>query len=133
MVSALLKSAIISILRRADRAAHPHDEKSAAVIGQIIDYIGANYAHDLSNESIAAVFHFHPTYLNRIFKAFTGTTLHEYVVHYRLNMAMEILSTQNVSIAEAGKLCGFTNPYHFSKAFRRYTGKTPSAWQQRTD
>jgi len=131
--SALLKSTIVSILRHADDAQHAHDEKSTVIVGQVIEYIGSNYASELSNDSIAAAFHFHPTYLNRIFKACTGSTLHEYVLHYRLNMAMEILRTQNISVSETGKLCGFTNPYHFSKAFRRYTGKTPSAYQSISD
>jgi len=128
--SGLLKATIVQILRRSTTIDHPQDSKATQTVRQVIEYIRANCAQDLSNSTIAAVFHFNPSYLNRCFKAHTGVTLHAFVRDYRISLAMEILRSQSLSIGEISKRCGFSNPYHFTKAFHQCTGVAPTIYRQ---
>jgi len=133
LASSLLKALIIRILRRYNNPRPCQSAKTAAILEQVTEYIAANYSGNLSNAAIAEAFHFSPVYLNRIFKSYTGQPLHGFVLQYRINRAMELLRTRNISVCEAGRLCGFSSPYHFSKAFHRHTGRTPSDYQRRAD
>lgn len=133
LTSSLVKALIVRILRRHNGIQSGHGEKTAATVAQVIEYIAANYSQDLSNSTVAAAFHFSPVYLNRIFKSHTGSSLHSFLLRYRINMAMELLRTRSISVSEAGRQCGFSSPYHFSKAFHRHTGRTPSDYQRQAD
>lgn len=47
----------------------------------------------------------------------------------RHRMAVEYLGARKVSVNEAAYLVGFSDPAVFSRAFKRWTGKTPRRWQ----
>ena len=130
ITSGLLKAATGRILRRLQEDSPAPSEKAADIVERVIEYIASNYSGDLSNDALGEQFHFHPVYLNRIFKRCTGSTLHSFILRYRIQMAMELLRAQNISVSDAGQRCGFSNVYHFSKAFHRCVGKTPSEYQQ---
>ena len=108
-------------------------DKTNTLVKKIIDYISNHYSNELNYETIEKQFNFNPSYLNRIFKAHTGKTLHEFILQYRLNTAMEILRTQTIPVNHVASLCGFTNPYHFAKAFRKFVGVSPSEYRNQTN
>lgn len=43
--------------------------------------------------------------------------------------AMHLLTTQRMSIQETAYALGYSTPTSFHRAFKRWTGKTPSTWQ----
>lgn len=54
-----------------------------------------------------------------------------YLRSLRLTRAQALLAgTSNVSVGDAARLSGFSDPATFTRAFRRATGLTPSAWRQ---
>jgi AraC-like DNA-binding protein len=46
----------------------------------------------------------------------------------RYRHARDKLRNSNMSVAEIGKLLGYSDPAHFSRAFRRWSGSSPSAF-----
>ncbi|MBP3388412.1 MAG: AraC family transcriptional regulator, partial [Clostridia bacterium] len=36
----------------------------------------------------------------------------------------------NYSIQEIAFLCGYLDPYYFSRVFRKYTGQSPRSWEK---
>ena len=74
---------------------------------------------------IAEELHFHPAYLSRVFKAHTGMSLHAFLQDYRLQAAMEMLRTQNLSIGQIAQASGCQDAAYFTRAFKNHTGKTP--------
>ncbi|MBO5200320.1 MAG: helix-turn-helix domain-containing protein [Clostridia bacterium] len=129
-LSCLLKSLIIDLLRL--QAGSPHRAADELpLIKQIIEYVHENYKSGLSNSDVARHFGYNPSYIGRLFKRHTGYSLHELVLELRLETAMELLASQDLSVGEVCRLSGFTDTYHFSKTFKQRTGVTPTGFKNR--
>jgi AraC family transcriptional regulator len=70
-------------------------------------------------------------HLMRTFKASTGYPLHRYVAEERLGAATRMLAEEQLSIKEIAATLGFCNTGHFTTAFRRKAGMTPSDFRRR--
>lgn len=128
LISSLLKSLIITILSSASKERNRQKNKETLLVKEIIEYLNTNYNKALPNAAISDIFHFHPVYINRIFKKHMNITLHEFLINCRLNAAMEILRSQNISVNETAELIGFSSAAYFSRMFKKRTGKTPSEY-----
>ena len=129
MLSAMLKAIILQVLR-IHRDPNPHGSKKGAQLARsVIEYIQNHFHENICNEDIADYFHFHHTYINRVFKAYTGSTLHTFLTDYRLNYAMEMLRTQEMPVSQAAKASGFTDLSHFTRLFKERTGQTPTEYR----
>ncbi|MBO7762966.1 MAG: helix-turn-helix domain-containing protein [Clostridia bacterium] len=129
LLSALLKSVIISIVRLTCEEGGGEAHAGPLLARRVIAYIQENYSRPIKSGDIAAHFHFNPSYLNRVFKAHTGCTVRTFIVDYRISQAMEILRTEALSISETAGAVGFSDVPHFIKTFRAHTGKTPLAYR----
>ena len=129
MLSAMLKAIILQLLRM-HRDPHPSGEKKGAQLARnVLEYIQSHFREPLTNESIASHFHFHYTYINRVFKAYTGLTLHAFLLDYRLNHALEMLRSRDLPIQQIAKISGFSDFSHFTRRFKERTGKTPREYR----
>jgi AraC-like DNA-binding protein len=68
-----------------------------------------------------------PYHLCRIFKAETGSTIHAYLNGLRLRAALIRLQDRSRDLASLAMDLGFSSHSHFTEAFRREFGVTPSA------
>jgi AraC-like DNA-binding protein len=71
--------------------------------------------------------------LKQGFRACFGTTTFNYLHHYRLEQAQQLLSTGNLRVEEVSQQVGFSNRSYFAEAFRKKFGVNPGdyARQQR--
>ena len=65
--------------------------------------------------------------LQRVFREIGGTSFREHVVAVRLERARELLA-DGVAVGEVARRTGYTHTSHFTRAFRRHHGLTPSAY-----
>ena len=65
-------------------------------------------------------------HLCRLFAGATGHSPVETVRLARLDRAATLVTRSNLTLKEVARLCGFGDPYHFSKRFRRAFGASPS-------
>lgn len=86
-------------------------------------------AEDPSLERVADELHMAPRTLRRRLAAL-GTTWHEVVEQLRRGLAVELLQGSQPVDLIAGQL-GYSDPSNFGRAFRRWTGMSPSAWRAR--
>ncbi len=63
--------------------------------------------------------------LRKRFKQITGLPPHQFMLRERINLAFQMLFG-GYSVKETAAKVGFTNPYHFSRLFKRHTGLAPS-------
>lgn len=58
-----------------------------------------------------------------------GVTFEQVLDELRHRMALDYIAARKVSVNETAYLVGFSDPASFSRAFKRWTGKSPRAWR----
>jgi AraC family transcriptional regulator len=71
-------------------------------------------------------------YLSRVFRQHHGIGPAAAFELLRLARAATLLTRSNLSVAVVGHDCGFANPYHFSRRFRRVYGQPPGGYRRAT-
>ena len=84
------------------------------------------HSGDIAKDAIAAKLGIGPDTLLRRLKA-EGTTFERVLDELRHKMALHYLEGQKVSATETAYLVGFSEVAAFSRAFKRWTGKSPRA------
>jgi two-component system response regulator YesN len=100
------------------------------LVAQINQYVGEHLAEDISLVSIADRFHFHPSYLARLYKHFTGITLGQFIINMKMNEARKMLGSSSLMINDIARLLGFSSVAYFSKFFKINCGLTPSDFRR---
>ncbi len=94
----------------------------------IQDQIDINLS--LSLKEISQHLHVHPSYLSREFsKYFSDLTFGEYIRKLRIEKAIGLLTSKH-SLSEIAYLTGFSDQSHFTRIFKKNTGKSPSAYKK---
>lgn len=90
------------------------------------DFARTDFALD---EAIHAM-PFHYDYLRKLFKKEVGITPLEYLTRVRMKKAETMLSamSNDYSVAEIARLCGYDDALYFSRVFKKSFGCAPSAF-----
>lgn len=118
-----------SFLKNADLDASSPREPSLphSQAEQILAYIDSNLQDSLSIEDLSNHFFLSSSYLSRIFKNATGTTINKYITARRISRAKALLTT-GLSVGETAELCGFHDYSNFLKTFSKAVGITPKKY-----
>jgi AraC family transcriptional regulator len=100
-------------------------------ITKVFDAILANPAASHSVESLAQIANLSPFHFHRIYRAMTGEGLAETVRRLRLAQAALQLTTSDHAITHVAMDAGYDSPQAFARAFRDFSGVSPSAFQDR--
>lgn len=92
----------------------------------IIKYIDGHNDTKLTVNEIAKKFSYSSEYISRLFKQKTGVSLKKYIIVMRMKYAQTLLSEGKCSLSEITELTGYGSIQSFCKAFKKYTGYTPS-------
>jgi AraC-like DNA-binding protein len=65
------------------------------------------------------------------FQQLVGTTTMQYLTHWRMLLAANLLARSNGSLARIAEEVGYETDTAFSRAFRREYGVPPAAWRRR--
>lgn len=103
--------------------------QSAKQIDFLKSYIHQHITEDLSTETLASLLFLSPTYLCRLFKETTGTTLHKYITAERITLAKGLLA-EGMSVTDTCSNCGFNDYSNFLKAFTKTVGISPKKYAQ---
>lgn len=99
-------------------------------ISAVCDYIAENYSQPLSTEKLANISCFSRCYFSTVFKKVTGTTLHDYLVCYRLDRAKELLIEGKLSINQIAEKTGFNDVGTFIRTFKKKENTTPLQYKK---
>lgn len=100
-------------------------------IKEAINFIEQNFQNNISIEEIAAVCGINRSYFGKIFSNAMGRSPQEFLMHYRMVKAAELLKLTSLSIADIGSAVGYENQLHFSRAFKGVYGVSPREWRNR--
>jgi AraC-like DNA-binding protein len=85
---------------------------------------------NLSLAEIARSVHCSPFHLARVFRSFTGSSIHDYHLRLRLALSLERLADGARNLTELALELGFTSHSHFTDTFRRYFDISPSVFRR---
>jgi AraC-like DNA-binding protein len=93
----------------------------------IQDHIDTN----LSLKEISKGLKINASYLSREFsKYFEDLSFGEYIRKQRIEKAKELMHSTKYSLTEIAYLTGFSDQSHFTRIFKKYTGKNPSSYKK---
>lgn len=96
------------------------------LLQQIRDYLDAHFAEPITLAQLAAQVHLTPRYLNRLFHRWSGEALHEFLTRRRMEEAIKLCRQKQRLVKEIAAAVGYADPLYFSRAFRRYFGRSPT-------
>jgi AraC-like DNA-binding protein len=85
-----------------------------------------------SAEQVAAIFSMHTRTLNRRLHG-AGTGFRELVDEARFEIARQMLETSVMEMTQIATMLGYTDASAFTRAFRRWSGTTPTRWRAMRD
>ncbi len=119
--------------RKTEESAGPKADEEPnsyhAQVDDILSYINTHIQENLSLEELSSHFYLSSSYICRIFKATTGTTINKYVTAKRVTLSKSLLS-QGYSVNEACEACGFNDYSNYLKAFTKAVGVSPKKYAQ---
>lgn len=98
-------------------------------VDEILTYINRNIMNPLRIEELSEHFFLSESYICRIFKAATGTTINKYVTARRISIAKALLNDGH-SVQETFEQSGFSDYSSFFKAFTKAVGISPKKYAQ---
>ncbi len=103
-------------------------QKSGPAIDMAVDILRKEWDSPPTISSLARRVGLNECYLKRGFRSRTGMSIGQYIRQLRMGSALELLETGRYSIMEIALAIGYTNPSHFSAAFKKFYGETPSRY-----
>lgn len=92
-------------------------------------YIQENYAGNLQMEELEHQFFMSASSLLTAFKKKKNMTITAYIEAVRMEKAKELLKSGLYSVQDTAEAVGYLDANYFCKAFKRYTGMTPSKFK----
>ncbi len=100
-------------------------------VAAVKEFIESRYAERLTLTQLAQLANLTPEHLCRKFKGRYHTPPLTYQQKLRILAAENLLRTSGLSCKEIASAVGFCDEHFFSRAFKRSTGTTPSAFRKR--
>ncbi len=96
-------------------------------VDDILNYINRNITQNITVAGLAEHFYLSESYICRIFKNATGTTINKYITARRISIAKSLLN-DGCSVMDAYEKSGFTDYSNFFKAFTKAVGVSPKKY-----
>lgn len=100
-------------------------------IKQMLQYIHDHCAEELSMKNISQSAAISESECLRCFRTAIGTTPIQYVRQYRIQRAVQLLTTTEEQISAIAEQCGFQDVSYFTKTFREMKGCAPSVFRKK--
>ena len=135
----MVKSRILEILITVSRNRNaPHaEEKPPALFKDVLHLINAavddieeTFCEDISIAALAAKYGMSQNFFTQCFKKVNGITPKAYVISKRIDKAIRLIKSTDMTMLEIATHCGFNNSASFNKTFTKTTGKKPTEYRK---
>lgn len=104
----------------------PCEDSDVNTVRKVVDYISENYRENITLAKLASLVNMSETGLSRLFRNVTRMSCIDYVIEYRLSLAVSMLHFSNKPIIEIAYEVGFNNISYFNRTFKKHFNQTPS-------
>jgi two-component system response regulator YesN len=98
------------------------------IIGTVKAYVKKDYKCATLEEAAKLVY-MNPYYLSKYFKEKTGINFSDYLIEVKMKKAEELLKNLAYKTYDISEMVGYQNPKNFSRAFKKYFGKSPTEYR----
>ncbi|MCY8310751.1 AraC family transcriptional regulator [Bacillus vallismortis] len=102
--------------------------RSSRIISRMIEFLHRNKHAKLVSKDFENELEMNYAYLSSLFKKQTGKSITAYKNELLIAQAIDLFKTSNLNVTEVSSTLGFSNPYYFSRVFKRVTGVAPSVY-----
>ena len=96
---------------------------------EIEEYMKANFKRDIFMQQVAYEMNYSIAHFCRLFKSCFNKNFVTYLTEMRIKAAKDLLMNPTVSIKSIGEKVGYKDSSHFTKAFKRILGVSPSEYR----
>ncbi len=123
MVTKIMVSCILA-------AANREDNLTPEYIRNVKSYIMTNYNKAVTLDEMSQMCNLNKYHFLRLFKRYTGSTPHEYLVMTRIHQSKTLLRSTDLPVAEISARVGIERVGHFIDLFKKSEGMTPGAFRR---
>lgn len=102
------------------------DKVDSLIASSVKRYLRENCERPFRISELCSEIGYSKSYLCRIFREQTGSTIAAYGMALRIKRAKELIAEGRLNFSEISDRLTFDNPQYFSRAFKRNTGMTPT-------
>ena len=106
-------------------------KESISYVETAIRYMKSEYMNPISISELAHRLGIDRSYFSYLFKSEIGISPAKFLSNLRLSNASELLIKHGTSPTTAALSCGYSDIYHFSKAFKKHFGLSPRAYVEK--
>ena len=106
------------------------DDSPWSVSERCLHYIDRHYQRRITLQELAEYVHLHPNYLCQLFREQTGKTVFEQINWVRVHDASKLLRSTQLPVSQIAAQCGFQNTNYFSRIFKQFLGRSPTAYRK---
>lgn len=99
-------------------------------VQNVLKMIQEEYQEDLTLKTIAERLHLNVMYLGQIFKKETNKSFSQYLNHYRIKLAQNLLLHSELNVNEIADQIGYMSQGYFYKNFKKYCGISPKEFRE---
>ncbi len=107
----------------------PHSDDVEGDLRAVLQWVEGNLARNLTVDELARRAAMTPRTFARRFKAATGTTPLQWILHQRVVAAQSALETTTATVDEIAATCGFGSAAALRQHFTKLVGSTPSNYR----
>jgi AraC-like DNA-binding protein len=128
VVREALLTLTLALYRRVLDGGEAQLDTRAQLVRRAADFVRAQAGRALTLAEVARTAQVSPNYLTSLFRAETGTPLGRFILTERIALAQRRLRQPGASVKTVALALEFADPFTFSRAFKRVTGRSPRTW-----
>lgn len=116
----------LEVLEQNIRESSTNSSDKQHQMNEVREYVTKHYKNPGTLKNLAKKIGTNEFELKKQFKASFGTTVFGYIADVKMNKAKDYLKNSSMSISQIAEAIGYKNPQHFSTAFKKKFGFSPS-------
>lgn len=124
-----LGNLLVAELMRLSTAERSEVQNYPEELVRMIAHVEARYMSSITVSELADMIGRSRSHVLKLFRNHMGVSAKHYIINRQLKQACELLLSTTRSIAEIGQAVGISDPYHFSKLFRRHLKVSPTVFR----
>jgi len=107
------------------------DARIWLVLEAALEFCETNFRLGVTRTDVARAVGYSPRHLSQLMSSYLGHSVSDYLQNLRIVEARRLLEKSDLSVREIAIAVGYTDPAHFTRAFKRGTGLSPRTYRRR--